>query len=119
MPPSTIPSTSSAISSPGRRFGSSDQKRRRNGAARPTRHDDSSRPRILTKTPQLDSAPKPHELMSEFGSPGWRNRFTLEPEQRECRAQMRDVREAARARGVQLRILKANNESEIDAAFIT
>jgi len=32
---------------------------------------------------------------------------------------MRDVREAARARGVQLRILKANNESEIDAAFIT
>ena len=57
MPPSTIPSTSSAISSPGRRFGSSDQKRRRNGAARPTRHDASSRPRILTKTPQLDSAP--------------------------------------------------------------
>jgi len=54
--PSTIPSTSSAISSPGRRFGSSDQKRRRNGASRPTRHDDSSRPRILTKTPQLDSA---------------------------------------------------------------
>jgi hypothetical protein len=56
MPPSTIPSTSSAISSPGRRFGSSDQKRRRNGAARPTPHDDSSRLRILTKTPQLDSA---------------------------------------------------------------
>ena len=56
MPPSTIPSTSSAISSPGRRFGSSDQKRRRNGAARPTRHDDGPRLRILTKTPQLDSA---------------------------------------------------------------
>src|SRR6266404_8876225 len=56
MPPSTIPSTSSAISSPGRRFGSSDQKQRRNGAARPTRHDDSPRPRILTSTPQLDSA---------------------------------------------------------------
>ena len=37
------PSTFNAISSPGRRFGSSDQKRRRNGAARPTRHDD--RPR--------------------------------------------------------------------------
>src|SRR5712671_5463040 len=48
MPPSTIPSTFSAISSPGRRFGSSDQKRRRNGAARPTRHDDRVRPRILT-----------------------------------------------------------------------
>jgi hypothetical protein len=56
MPPSTIPSTSSAISSPGRRFGSSDPKRRRNGAARPTRHDDGPRPRILTRTPQLDSA---------------------------------------------------------------
>src|SRR5215471_2446821 len=49
MPPSTIPSTSSAISSPGRRFGSSDQKQRRNGAARPTRHDNSPRLCILTK----------------------------------------------------------------------
>jgi len=44
MPPSTIPSTSSATSSPGRRFGSSDQKRRRNGKARPPRHDDSPCP---------------------------------------------------------------------------
>ena len=43
MPPSTIPSTSSAISSPGRRFGSSDRRRWRNGAAQPTRHDDSLR----------------------------------------------------------------------------
>ena len=42
------------ISSPDRRFGSSDQKQRRNGAARPARHDDSPRPRILTRTPQLD-----------------------------------------------------------------
>ena len=39
MPPSTIPSTSSAISSPGRRFGSSDQRRPRNGAARPPPHE--------------------------------------------------------------------------------
>src|SRR5882724_5671612 len=62
MPPSTIPSTSSAISSPGRRFGSSDQKRRRSGAARPTRHDDSPRPRILTRTPQLDSAVGPSRV---------------------------------------------------------
>jgi hypothetical protein len=37
----TIPSTSSAISFPDRRFGSSDPKRRRNGAARPSRHDNS------------------------------------------------------------------------------
>jgi hypothetical protein len=56
MPPSIIPSTSSAISSPGRRFGSSDQRRWRNGAAQPTRHDDSLRPRISARTPQLDSA---------------------------------------------------------------
>src|ERR1700741_4852109 len=56
MPPSTIPSTSSAISSPGRRFGSSDRRRRRNGAARPPRHDDSPRPGISARTPQLDSA---------------------------------------------------------------
>src|SRR5438876_11058017 len=55
MPPSTIPSTSSAISSPGRRFGSSDQRRWRNGAAQPTRHDDSPRPCISARTPQLDS----------------------------------------------------------------
>src|SRR5580700_863688 len=33
--------TSSAISFPDRRFGSSDPKRRRNGAARPSRHDNS------------------------------------------------------------------------------
>src|SRR5438132_4095495 len=52
----TIPSTSSAISSPGRRFGSSDQRRRRNGATRPPRHDDSPRSGIPARTPQLDSA---------------------------------------------------------------
>src|SRR4029077_19855861 len=56
MPPSTIPSTSSAISSPGRRFGSSDQRRRRNGATRPPRHDDSPRSGIPARTPQLHSA---------------------------------------------------------------
>jgi putative ABC transport system substrate-binding protein len=32
---------------------------------------------------------------------------------------MRDVQEAARAKGVQLRILKASTESEIDTAFAT
>src|SRR5690348_5575378 len=44
MPLSTIPSTSSAISSPGQRFGPSDPRRRRNGPARPPRHDDSPLP---------------------------------------------------------------------------
>ena len=69
MPRSTIPSTSSAISSPGRRFGSSDQKQRRNGAARPTRHDDSPRAsRISARMPQLDSAPKMHGLATAAGS---------------------------------------------------
>ena len=32
---------------------------------------------------------------------------------------MRDVQEAARAKGVQLQVLKAGSESEIDAAFAT
>jgi hypothetical protein len=32
---------------------------------------------------------------------------------------MRDVQEAARAKGVQLHILKAGTESEVDAAFAT
>ena len=53
MPPSTIPSTSSATSSPGRRFGSSDQRRWRNGAAQPTRHDDSPRSCISARTLNL------------------------------------------------------------------
>src|SRR5229473_6400323 len=38
MPPSTMPSTSSVISFPGRHFGSSDRKPRRIGTARPPRH---------------------------------------------------------------------------------
>src|ERR1700745_533420 len=74
MPPSTIPSTSSAISSPGRRFGSSDQKRRRNGAARPTRHDDSPRrPNILTRRLNLtvpgqllEPSPQPFQLATAY-----------------------------------------------------
>src|ERR1700738_2208787 len=53
MPPSTIPSPSSATSSPGRRFGSSDQRRWRNGAAQPTRHDDSPRSCISARTLNL------------------------------------------------------------------
>src|ERR1700732_1244611 len=53
MPPSTIPSTSSATSSPGRRFGSSDRRRWRNGAAQPTRHDDSPRSCISARTLNL------------------------------------------------------------------
>ena len=39
MPPSTIPSTCSAMSSLGRRFASSEQKRQRNGVPRPPRHE--------------------------------------------------------------------------------
>ena len=52
------------------------------------------------------------------GSPGQGDRPAGEPEQSECRARsIRDVQEAARAKGVQLPILKAGTESEIDAAF--
>ena len=51
------------------------------------------------------------------GSPGRRHRPAGEPEQSECRAHYRDVQEAARAKGVQLAVLKAGTESEIDAAF--
>src|ERR1700730_16656441 len=68
MPPSTIPLTSSAISSPGRRFGSSDQRRWRNGAAQPTRHDDSPRPCISARPLNLTVPRK--QSGGEFASSG-------------------------------------------------
>ena len=63
--------------------------------------------------------PKRLELTFRAGSPGQGDRSAREPEQSEYRAMMRDVPEAARAKGVQLHILKASTESEIDAAFAT
>ena len=43
----------------------------------------------------------------------------VNPSNESAEPQMRDVQEAARAKGVQLRILKASTEGEIDAAFAT
>ena len=43
----------------------------------------------------------------------------MNPSNESAEPQMRDVQEAARAKGVQLRILKASTEGEIDAAFAT
>ena len=52
------------------------------------------------------------------GSPGQGDRPAGEPEQsRQPSASYRDVQEAARAKGLQLPILKAGTEGEIDAAF--
>ena len=51
------------------------------------------------------------------GSPSEGDRSAREPEQTECRPLIRDMQEAARAKGVKLAVLKAGTESEIDAAF--
>ena len=62
--------------------------------------------------------PKRLELLSELVPQAKVIALLREPDQfRLPSALMRDVQEAARAKGVQLHILKASTESEIDAAF--
>jgi putative ABC transport system substrate-binding protein len=61
--------------------------------------------------------PKRLELLSEL-VPGARViALLVNPNNATAEPQLRDVQEAARAKGVQLPILKAGTESEIDAAF--
>jgi putative tryptophan/tyrosine transport system substrate-binding protein len=61
--------------------------------------------------------PKRLELLSEL-VPGARViALLVNPNNASAEPQLRDVQEAARAKGVQLPILKAGTESELDAAF--
>ena len=60
------------------------------------------------------------ELLSELVAPPCQLiALLVNPNNPKCRATIRDMQEAARTKGVQLRVLKAGTESEIDAAFAT
>ena len=61
--------------------------------------------------------PKRFELLSELVPQARVIALLVNPNNSNTERMMRDVQEAARAKGVQLHILKASTESEIDAAF--
>ena len=61
--------------------------------------------------------PKRLELLSELVPQAGVIALLVNPNNPSAERIMRDVQEAARAKGVQLHILKAGTESEIDAAF--
>ncbi len=63
--------------------------------------------------------PKRFELLSELVPQAVVIALLVNPNQPNTERIIRDVQEAARAKGVQLAILKAGTESEIDAAFAT
>jgi putative ABC transport system substrate-binding protein len=61
--------------------------------------------------------PKRLELLSELVPQARVIALLVNPNNPSAEPQMRDVQEAARAKGVQLHILKAGSEGELDAAF--
>jgi putative tryptophan/tyrosine transport system substrate-binding protein len=61
--------------------------------------------------------PKRLELLSEMVPQAWVVALLVNPNSPNAERVVRDVQEAARAKGVQLHILKAGTEGEIDAAF--
>ena len=63
--------------------------------------------------------PKRLELLSELVPQAKVIALLVNPNNASAEPQMRDVLEAAGAKGVRLRILKASTENEIDAAFAT
>ena len=63
--------------------------------------------------------PKRLELLSELVPQASVIALLVNPNNPAAERMMQDVQEAARAKGVQLHILKASTESEIDAAFAT
>ena len=63
--------------------------------------------------------PKRLELLSELVPQARVIALLVNPNNPTAERIIRDVQEAARAKGVQLHILKASTESEIDAAFAT
>jgi ABC-type uncharacterized transport system substrate-binding protein len=64
-----------------------------------------------------DLNPKRLELLTQFVPGAKVIALLVNPKFPETERVMREVQEAARAKGLQLPILKASNESEIDAAF--
>ena len=67
----------------------------------------------------VELMPKRLELLSELVPQARVIALLVNPNNSNTSASIRDVQEAARAKGVQLPILKAGTESEIDAAFAT
>jgi putative ABC transport system substrate-binding protein len=67
----------------------------------------------------VELLPKRFELLSELAPQVRVIDFLVNPNNPSAERMTRDVQHAARAKGVQLRILKATAESEIDAAFDT
>jgi putative tryptophan/tyrosine transport system substrate-binding protein len=65
----------------------------------------------------VEMMPKRLELLSELVSQASVIALLVNPTNSTTENVIRDVQEAARAKGVQLRILKASTENEIDAAF--
>ena len=65
----------------------------------------------------VELMPKRLELLSELVPQARVIALLVNPNNANAAPQIRDVREAARAKGVQLQILKASSESEIVAAF--
>ena len=63
--------------------------------------------------------PKRLELLSELVPQAGVIALLVNPNNSNADPTIRDVQEAARAKGVQLRVLRASTESEIDAAFAT
>jgi ABC-type uncharacterized transport system substrate-binding protein len=63
--------------------------------------------------------PKRLELLSELVPRATVMALLVNPNNASAEPQIRDVQEAARAKGVQLHVLKASTGSEIDAAFAT
>jgi putative ABC transport system substrate-binding protein len=67
----------------------------------------------------VEMMPKRIELMSEFVPQAGLIALLVNPNNSTTASVTRDVEEAARTKGVQLHILKASTEGEIDAAFAT
>jgi putative ABC transport system substrate-binding protein len=67
----------------------------------------------------LELYPKRLELLSELVPQAGMIALLVNPNNMDAEPLIRDVQEAARAKGVQLLILKAGTESEIDTAFAT
>ncbi len=67
----------------------------------------------------VELTPKRLELLSELVPQARVIAFLVNPNSPQTEGVIRDVQEAARAKGMQLDILKAGTENEIDAAFAT
>jgi putative tryptophan/tyrosine transport system substrate-binding protein len=73
----------------------------------------------LTGVSSYELTPKPVEMLSELVPGAKVVALLVNPSNAIVEPMIRNAQEAARAKGLQLRILKASTESEIDVAFAT